>query len=59
MKTKQYNQILRAEYPKWSGWKILDFYNSINIEIDKKEHLIVQILEENFYLIKELEKTIM
>ena len=58
MKTKQYNKILRIEYPKWNGWKILDFYNSINLELDKKEHIIVQILEENFYLIKELEKTI-
>ena len=58
MKTKQYNQILRTEYPKWNGWKILDFYNSINLKINKKEHIIVQILEENFYLIKELEKTI-
>lgn len=59
MKTKQYNQILRTEYPKWNGWKILDFYNSINLELDKKEHILVQILEENFYLIKEIEKTIL
>ena len=59
MKTKQYNKILRIEYPKWNGWKILDFYNSINLELDKKEHIIVQILEENFYLIKQIEKTIL
>ncbi len=58
MKTKQYNQILRIEYPKWNGWKILDFYNSINLELDKKEYNIIQILEENFYLVKEIEKTI-
>ena len=59
MKTKQYNQILRTEHPKWNGWKILDFYNSINLELDKKEHILVQILEENFYLIKQIEKTIL
>ena len=59
MKTKQYNQILRTEYPKWNGWKILDFYNSINLELDKKEHILVQILEENFYLIKKIKKTIL
>lgn len=57
MKTKQYNSILRTEYPKWNGWKILDFYNSINIEINKKELTIINILEENFYLIKMLESS--
>lgn len=56
MKTKQYNSILRTEYPKWSGWKILDFYSSINIDIDSKELSLIEILEENFYLVKNLEK---
>lgn len=59
MKTKQYNSILRNEYPKWSGWKILDFYNSININIeDTSEKKLILVLEENFYLIKQLEKCI-
>lgn len=58
MKTKQYNSILRTEYPKWNGWKILDFYNSINIDIDSKELSLIEILEENFYLVKNLEKFI-
>lgn len=56
MKTKQYNSILRTEYPKWNGWKILDFYSSINIGIDSKELSLIEILEENFYLVKNLEK---
>ena len=56
MKTKQYNSILRTEYPKWNGWKILDFYSSINIDIDSKELTIINILEENFKLIKTLEQ---
>lgn len=56
MKTKQYNSILRTEYPKWNGWKILDFYSSINIDIDSKELSLIEILEENFYLVKNLEK---
>jgi hypothetical protein len=58
MKTKQYNYIIRTEYPKWNGWKILDFYNSINLGIDSKEQKVIGILEENFYLIKELENII-
>lgn len=58
MRTTQYNEIIRAEYPKWNGWKILDFYNNINIKIDDKEQFIIKLLEENFYLIKKLEKTI-
>lgn len=56
MKTKQYNSIIRTEYPKWNGWKILDFYNSLNLEIKSTEQDIIQILEENFYLVKELEQ---
>lgn len=55
MKTKQYNSIIRTEYPKWNGWKILDFYNSINMTLSKKESDLITILEENFYLIKQLE----
>ncbi len=55
MKTKQYNNILRSEYPKWCGWKILDFYNSINCPLGAKEESLIKILEENFYLIKKLE----
>ena len=58
MKTKQYNSILRTEYPKWNGWKILDFYSSINIDIDSRELSLIEILEENFYLVKNLEKFI-
>lgn len=58
MKTKQYKSILRTEYPKWNGWKILDFYSSINIDIDSRELSLIEILEENFYLVKNLEKFI-
>lgn len=58
MKTKQYNSIIRTEYPKWNGWKILDFYNSINVELQSKEQKVIGILEENFYLVKELESII-
>lgn len=58
MKTKQYNSIIRTEYPKWNGWKILDFYNSLNLEIKSTEQDIIQILEENFYLVKDLESVI-
>lgn len=57
MKTKQYNSITRIEYPKWCGWKILDFYNSINCPLGAKEESLIKILEENFYLIKQLEYT--
>lgn len=56
MKTKKYNSIIRIEYPKWNGWKILDFYNSINIDINSKEHIIIDILEENFYLVKRIQE---
>ena len=58
MKTKQYNKILRSEYPKWNGWKILDFYSTINVSINPTECRVIQliqVLEENFYLVKELE----
>ncbi len=55
MRTKQYNFIIRAEYPKWNGWKILDFYNSINLSLGKNEEMLINLLEENFYLIKKLE----
>jgi hypothetical protein len=58
MKTKQYNNILRSEYPKWNGWKILDFYSAINVSINPTECRVIQllqVLEENFYLVKELE----
>ena len=55
MKTKQYNSIIRTEYPKWNGWNILDFYNSINMTLSKNESDLITILEENFYLIKQLE----
>lgn len=50
MKVKEYNGIKRIEYPKWAGWKILDFYNymNINIESNKKDFRILKILEENF-----------
>lgn len=56
MKTKQYNSIIRVEHPKWCGWKILDFYNSINMPLGKNEEYLIMLLEENFYLIKRLEQ---
>lgn len=58
MKINKYNYINRIEYPKWNGWKILDFYNSINIELESKEQKVIKILEENFYLVKELDSII-
>lgn len=56
MKLKEYKNIKRTEYPKWAGWKLLDFYDSININIfeESKESKIIQLLEENFILIKSL-----
>lgn len=61
MKTKQYNNILRSEYPKWNGWKILDFYSAINVSINPTECRVIQllqVLEENFYLVKNLENSL-
>ena len=60
MKIKQYNSIKRVEYPKWAGWKLLDFCDAINVNLskDSKEFKIISILEENFLLFKEIEKII-
>lgn len=57
MKIKQYNSIKRAEYPRWAGWKLLDFCDVINVNLlkDSKEFKIISILEENFLLFKKLE----
>jgi len=57
MKIKEYNGIKRTEYPKWAGWKLLDFYNSLNLElkIETAEFRIIKLLEENFNLVKKLE----
>ena len=32
MKIKQYNSIKRTEYPRWAGWKLLDFCDVINVK---------------------------
>ena len=55
MKIKEYNAIIRSQYPKWNGWKILDFYNSINISLGENEISLLTILEDNFYLTRQLE----
>ena len=57
MKIKQYNSIKRVEYPRWAGWKLLDFCDVINLNLlkDTKEFKIISILEENFLLFKKLE----
>ena len=58
MKIKNWNSISRVKSPKWNGWKILDFYESINVSIDESEKYILSILEENFHLTKHLESQI-
>ena len=59
MKIKENNGIKRVEHPKWAGWKLLDFYNSINANIfNSNECRIIKILEENFILVKKLEENI-
>ena len=56
MKHSQFNLILRRNHPNWAGWKILDFYDSINIDINNShEQKLILLLEENFYLVKKLE----
>ena len=47
MKIKQYNSIKRVEYPRWAGWKLLDFCDVINVNLlkDSKEFKIISILE--------------
>lgn len=55
MRIKQYKNIIRLQYPKWNGWKILDFYNSINVEPVEKDFYLLDLLEENLYLTKQLE----
>ncbi len=34
MKIKEYNGIRRVDYPRWAGWKLLDFYNSVNLNFN-------------------------
>lgn len=58
MKIKNWNSISRAKSPKWNGWKILDFYESINIQIESKEHKVIKVLEENFILVQNLKRMI-
>lgn len=60
MKIKEYNGIKRSEYPKWAGWKLLDFYNTLNLDLTKNldETKIIKILEENFRLTRVLESII-
>ena len=57
MKIKQYNSIKRVEYPRWVGWKLVDFCDVINLNLlkDSKEFKIISILEVNFLLFKKLE----
>ena len=57
MKIKEYNNIKRIEYPKWAGWKLLDFYNTISLDYKENEASsnLLSILSYNFILIKRLE----
>ena len=53
-----YVGISRKDYPKWEGWKIINAYKENNLDIKTINDKKLDILVENFYYIKYLEKFI-
>ncbi len=62
MKINIYNDIQRKQFPKWKGWKILDFYYDFIINdiynINQRDKQNLDLLEENLYLIQKIQKLI-
>lgn|GEM_PF-5437178 len=51
-----YMGISRKEYPRWSGWKIINNYKEIGTELKNINDPILDILVENFYHIRYLQE---
>lgn len=56
MKINYYEGIQRKKAPKWLGWTIIDFYNSLNLKLSEKEETILKVLAENYFLIELLKE---
>lgn len=61
-KTKQrslnnYKGILRKDYPRWIGWKILLSYKEKGVHASLVQDELLDILVENHYYLKYLEST--
>ncbi len=46
-----YLGIRKSDFPKWLGWKLIDFYKSKGIKISNINDPNLDIMVENFYLI--------
>lgn len=55
----QYNfkGISRKEFPKWSGWKIINQYKENGVDIKDIKDDQLDILVENFYYLKYLSES--
>jgi len=47
-----YLGIIRKEYPKWLGWKIIGFYKEQGFDIKDIQDERLDILVRNFYYLK-------
>lgn len=50
-----YCGIIRKEYPKWEGWKIISEYKEKGIDVQDITDTRLEILVENFYMLKYIE----
>jgi len=44
-----YMGIIKKDFPKWEGWKIIEIYKEKGVAIDKINDKHLNILVENFY----------
>lgn len=47
-----YLGIIRKEFPKWEGWKIINRYKSENIDIKNIKDEKLDVMVKNFYYLK-------
>jgi len=45
-----YLGIKRSDFPRWQGWKIIEYYKAQGIKVNKIQDPVLDLLVENFYL---------
>lgn len=54
-----YRGIVRKDYPKWAGWKIINEHRQNDIAVSEIEDENLEKLVENFYFLQYMKKQIL
>lgn len=51
-----YLGIKKSEFPKWTGWKLIEYYKSNGVKVCNINDHDLEVMVENFYMIMFLKK---